>query len=65
MNNRSKWQSLYAWAVTALGLALLFYMLKGGIGVPVWLMLTLVVMAPDASGSRWPCPAGCMSRWIW
>jgi len=50
MNNRSKWQSLYAWAVTALGLALLFYMLKGGIGLPVWLMLTLLVIG---TGCQW------------
>ncbi|MDO9067047.1 MAG: methyl-accepting chemotaxis protein [Deltaproteobacteria bacterium] len=50
MNNRSKWQSLYAWAVTALGLALLFYMLKGGVGVPFWLMLTLLAVG---TGCQW------------
>jgi len=50
MNNRSKWQSFYAWAVTALGLGLLFYMLKGGIGVPLWLLLTLLAIG---TGCQW------------
>ncbi|MBI4727811.1 methyl-accepting chemotaxis protein [candidate division TA06 bacterium] len=44
MNNRSKWQSLFAWAVTALGLVLLAYLLKG-FNLSVWLLAGLLAAA--------------------
>ena len=58
MNNRLKWQSVYAWAVAALGLALLCYMLKGGTGVPVWLLLTLLAVSTGCQGFTVAMPGG-------
>jgi methyl-accepting chemotaxis protein len=44
MINRSKWQGLFAWTVSALGLALLFIMVKDGIGVSYRFMLLLTAI---------------------
>jgi methyl-accepting chemotaxis protein len=45
MTNRSKWQGLFAWTVAVLGLALLFIMVRDGIGVPYRFMLLLAAIS--------------------
>jgi methyl-accepting chemotaxis protein len=44
MNNRSKWQGLFAWTVTAAGLVLLIYLMKG-FSLSFWLLAGLIAVS--------------------